>query len=211
MPDTEDQHDQLISQDVECLENTSGGLTIELPKGFRRRGDVGDAIRHGSESELGDQILMGDALGLFTRGRRRTDVGLIFQRLECAIVELRGHDDRATTSAARGDLDGLALCCGDEIGLAAAEVGERHGSHVLMVHLVQDGVMVTCRGRSARRRDRDVEDLRIPPGNQPSGEACRRSSRTAQHSNEPAVACVLRLERWRCGRCRTPPLSLRPI
>lgn len=81
---------------------------------------------------------MGDTLGLLACGRRSANVGLVFQRLERTIVELRGNDDCTSTSAAGCDLNGLALRRGYEVGLAFAEVGEGHGSHDHMVHLVQD-------------------------------------------------------------------------
>ncbi|WP_413456428.1 hypothetical protein ACLQ8T_14195 [Glutamicibacter sp. FR1] len=40
-----------------------------------------DAIRHESVADLGGEILVVDAFGLLARGRRGTNVGLIFQRL----------------------------------------------------------------------------------------------------------------------------------
>ena len=70
-----------------------------------------DAIRHESVADLGGQILVGDGFGLLARGRRGTNVGLIFQRLERAIAELRRYDDCASTSPAGGDHDRLTLCC----------------------------------------------------------------------------------------------------
>ncbi|PJJ44948.1 hypothetical protein ATK23_2195 [Glutamicibacter mysorens] len=82
-----------------------------------------DAIRHESVAELGGQILMGNAFSLLARGRRGTNAGLIFQRLERTIAEVRRHDDCASTSPAGGDHDRLTLCCGDEIGLAVVQVG----------------------------------------------------------------------------------------
>src|SRR5699024_7803998 len=41
------------------------------------------------------------------------------------------------------------------------------------------------------------------------GASSRRSARAAQQPCELAVAALLRLERWRCGRCRTLRLPLR--
>ncbi len=129
---------RVVRQAGDRLEDSPSGLSIELAESLRRRCDVGDPVRHGSESEFSGQILLGDALSLLTCGRRGANVGLIFQRLERTIVELRGYDDCTSTSAAGRDLDGLALRRRDEVGLTVAEVGEGHGSHGLMVHLVQD-------------------------------------------------------------------------
>jgi len=129
---------RVVRKTGDRLEDSPSGLSIEHAESFPRRSDVGDPVRHGSEAELSCQILVGDALSLLACGRRGANVGLIFQRLERTIVELRGYDNCTSTSAAGRDLDGLALRRGDEVGLTVAEVGEGHGSHAFTVHLVQD-------------------------------------------------------------------------
>lgn len=125
VPAPEDQHNQFIVHDV---------LNDSVVTGS-------DAICHESVAELGGHILVGDVFGLLARGRRGTNVGLIFQLLEHAIAELRRYGDCASTSPAGGDHDRLTLWCGDEIGLAVADVGEGYGNHEPMVDLVQEGNM----------------------------------------------------------------------
>lgn len=73
VPEPEGQHNQFIVHDV---------MNDSLVTGS-------DAIRYGSETELGGQILVRNAFGLLACCRRGTNVSLIFQRLERTIVERR--------------------------------------------------------------------------------------------------------------------------
>lgn len=136
MADAEDEDDQRIVLDG--LEHSSSGLSVELAKCFRRGGDVGDPVCHGSDAELVGEILVGYALGLLPCSGCGADISLIFERLDCTVIELRRHEHGAAADTAGGDLDRFALRHGDEIGLAGPEVGERYRSHAVSVQLVQD-------------------------------------------------------------------------
>lgn len=66
---------------------------------------------------------MSDSFGLITRRGGRSDVSLIFQRLQSTVIELRRHNDSTTACPARGDLDGLALRSSNIVTLLIAELG----------------------------------------------------------------------------------------
>lgn len=49
---------RIVRELLDRLENAPGGLLIELAERLSRRGDVGDPVRHGSEAELGGEVLV---------------------------------------------------------------------------------------------------------------------------------------------------------
>ena len=92
-----------------------------------------------SEPEFGHQLLVGDAgLGLRASLPCCVGVGLVLERFERAVEELRRDDDGAATRSARGDLDWFALRLCDEVALTRAELGKGDGGHTPIVQLVQD-------------------------------------------------------------------------
>lgn len=80
---------------------------------------------------MGDSPLFVPSLG-GTAG-----VSLILQRLKRTIKELGGHHHGTATRPARGDFDRLSLRRSDVVALLATKLGQGHGSHELIVQLVQ--------------------------------------------------------------------------
>src|SRR5690625_2764948 len=107
------------------FEQSTGRRPIKFPNSFRRRGGVTDRVRHrpGSEAMLSHELIVGDAPLFAASLGSVADVGLILQRLQCTVIELRRHDHGTATCSARSDLDRPSLRRSDVVALLATKLG----------------------------------------------------------------------------------------
>lgn len=131
---------RVICERFDCDLQPRRNLRVKTAECLRSFPRDNDSVRHqqpSSETKLFHQLVKGNTRFLARFGRR-ADVFLILKRLHRTVEELRRHNDSAAPHPARRNLDGLALCSSDVVALLATELGERHGSHVISVLLVQD-------------------------------------------------------------------------
>lgn len=131
---------RVISERINCMQYAPSVLTVELPQRLQRRPRVRDFVRHAgvSKPEFGHDVGMGDSRFRTCFGST-ADISLILKCFHGAVKEFWGDNDGAPASPPRSNLDRFTLGNGDIVTLLVAELGQGHGSHDLIVQLVQVG------------------------------------------------------------------------